>query len=169
MQWILGNVWFYHTTVEEVFLTPNTLCRYNEELKRVMVMKDLGVIFSSNFKFADNLTYLINKAKKKLGLVIRSTYDFKRPNAILPLFKPLVVPVLTYLYCSNLVSINAAESLSWAREIVHRAVRYAALKSVNPLPWIDHIMTILVYMNNLISSRSKNSTSAMISALCSRC
>ena len=96
MQWILGNVWFCHTTVEEVFLTPNTLCRYNEELKRVMVMKDLGVIFSSDFKFEDNLTYLINKAKKKLGFVIRSTYDFKRPNTILPLFKSFVVPVLTY-------------------------------------------------------------------------
>ena len=84
----------------------------NEELTRVAVMKDLRVIFSSELKFADHLTYGINKAKKKLGLVIRSTYDFKRPNAILPLFKPLVVPVLTYLYCSNLVSINAAESLS---------------------------------------------------------
>ena len=37
----------------------------DEDLKRVTIMKDLGVIFSVDLKLADHLTYVINKAKKK--------------------------------------------------------------------------------------------------------
>ena len=66
----------------------------DQDFKIVTFMKDLGVIFSANLKFADHLTYVINKAKKKLGVVIRSTYDFKGPNTILTLFKSLVAPIL---------------------------------------------------------------------------
>ena len=54
----------------------------NESLKRVEVMKNLGVIFSSNLKYDDYLNYIINKAKKKLGFIIRSTHEFKGPHTI---------------------------------------------------------------------------------------
>ena len=67
----------------------DTKCtRDNGDLKRVM--------FSFDLEFADHLNYVINKVKKKLGFVIRSTNDFKEPNTILSLFKSLVVPILTY-------------------------------------------------------------------------
>ena len=42
-------------------------------------MKDIGVNFSSNLKYDNHLNYVINKAKKKLGCINRSTHDFKGP------------------------------------------------------------------------------------------
>ena len=108
----------------------------NEGLKRVTTMKDLGVIFSSDLRFKDHLTHVINRAKKKLGFVIRSTFDFKGLNTILTLFKSLVLSLLTYV--AQIWSSNTQRDHYEIEQIVHKALRYVALKSENPLSWIDH-------------------------------
>ena len=113
----------------------------NEDLKRVTTMKDLGVIFSSDLKFGDHLTYVINKAKRKLGFVIRSTFDFKGPNTIIALFKSLVLPILTY--AAQIWSPTTQQDHNEIEKIVHRALRNAAQKSGNPMSWIDHDYTSL--------------------------
>ena len=108
----------------------------NEELTRVAVMKDLRVIFSSNLKFSDHLTYGINKSKKKLGFILRSSYDFTGSNTILSLFKSLVVSVLTY--AAQIWSSSTQQDHYELEKIGHIALRYVALKSGNSLPWLEH-------------------------------
>ena len=89
----------------------------NEGLKRVTTMKDLGVIFSSDLRFGYHLTYVINRANKKLGFVIRSTFDFKRPKTIFALFKSLFLLILTYV--THIWSPNSQRDHYEMEKIVH--------------------------------------------------
>ena len=59
-------------------------------------MKDLGILYISDLSFSNHVCYAINKAKKKLGFIIRSTSDFTRPSSVISLFKSLVSPILSY-------------------------------------------------------------------------
>ena len=97
-------------------------------------MKDLSVIFNPDLKYGfnpDHLNYIINEAMKKLGFIIRSTYDIKSPNTILTLFESLVLPILT---CeSQIWSLSAQQDHYELEKIVLRALRYAGLKVGNPI------------------------------------
>ena len=59
-------------------------------------MNDLGVLYSSDLSFSEHVTHAINKAKRKLGFVMRSTSDFTRPSSVISLFKSLDLPILSY-------------------------------------------------------------------------
>ena len=67
----------------------------NESLQRVPEIKDLGTIFDNEFSFA-KVSYVINKTKRKLGFIKRSTRVSINPATIVTLFKSMVAPTLTY-------------------------------------------------------------------------
>ena len=99
----------------------------DESLLRVSIINDLGVIFDNKLSFAEHQSYVINKAKRKLGFIKRSTRDFVRPATVVSLFKSIVVPTLTY--ASQIWSPHSQQDHYLLEQIVHLALRYAALKS----------------------------------------
>ena len=48
----------------------------NERLRRVSLIKDLGFIFDDKFSSKEHISYVINKSKRKLRFIKRSTMDF---------------------------------------------------------------------------------------------
>ena len=57
--------------------------------------KDLGVIFSNKFNFSEHMDVVIKKANKKLG-IIAHIFKNKNSDAMIPLFKTFVRPILEY-------------------------------------------------------------------------
>ena len=74
----------------------------SNSLHRVTVIKDLGVVFNSNFTFKPLIERVITKSFKSLGFIKCSTSDFSNISAIIYLFKTTVLPNL--LYCSQVWS-----------------------------------------------------------------
>ena len=121
----------------------------DEGLLRVSTIKDLGVIFDNKLSFAEHQSYVINKARRKLGFIKRSTRDFVQPATVVSLFKSMVVPTLTY--ASQIWSPHSQQDHYLLEQIVHLALRYAALKSGNPMAWIDHDYTPLYEQFNMMT------------------
>ena len=57
--------------------------------------KDLGVLFSDNFKFDDHMDIIIKKANQKLG-IISHVFKYKDSKVWIPLYKAFVRPYLEY-------------------------------------------------------------------------
>ena len=70
----------------------------DEGLQRVESIKDLRVFFHSSLSFSDHVAFFVNKTRRKIGFMKRSTKDFMQPYSITSLFKFLVAPILTYAY-----------------------------------------------------------------------
>ena len=62
----------------------------NERLQRYSLIKDFGGIFDRTFYFTEHISYVINKAKRKLGFIKRSTMDFIHPMSIVSFFRSMV-------------------------------------------------------------------------------
>ena len=106
-------------------------------LKRTNVQKDLGFIYDEKFTFNDQLDYVLSKASKKLGFVIRSTKDFRNPLSRISLYKSLIQPTMTYASC--IWSPNTANgNYVLMEQILHRALRFASFKTRQPMSWISH-------------------------------
>ena len=59
-------------------------------------MKNLVVIFESNFEFKKNVDIVVSGSFKLFGFIKRSTKEFRDINAILNLYESTVKPVLCY-------------------------------------------------------------------------
>ena len=100
-------------------------CEYeldNLVLRRTQVQKDSGVVFEGKFTLRKHLDYVLAKASKNLGFILRSTIrDFKNPLSLISLIKRLVLPILTY--ASSIWSPNTSYKYNYSEKIVHKALR----------------------------------------------
>lgn len=68
----------------------------NEILNRKAVIRDLGVLFDDQLSFRPHYDHLLQRSRKLLGFIIRTTKAFKKPTSILSLFNSLIRTVLEY-------------------------------------------------------------------------
>lgn len=68
----------------------------NAHLVRVEKIKDLGIIFEPKLTFSAHIDYMIAKSNKVLGLIFRSTSDFRNTKALNCLYTSLVRSILEY-------------------------------------------------------------------------
>lgn len=67
-----------------------------ETLKRLFIVKDLGIYFDEKLSFREHYEQITSRANKLLGFVLRSSKDFKNPRSVLYLYFSLVRSVLEY-------------------------------------------------------------------------
>jgi len=88
--WTKNN--FLSLNIEKCKSVSFTHCKnlivYNYSLDNIIVLnraysiKDLGVHFSSDLSFKQNLEYMLSKAYKMLGFINRHTQQFNNPTTI---------------------------------------------------------------------------------------
>lgn len=80
-----------------------------QELARVYQTKDLGILFLPTLNFKAHTDYIIAKANTVLGLVIRSSKNFKKTSTINTLYTSLVRSILEYgvtVWNNSTLSVN---------------------------------------------------------------
>ncbi|XP_055522955.1 uncharacterized protein LOC129717137 [Wyeomyia smithii] len=99
------------------------------QLQRVDHVKDLGIILDTKITFKQHVSFIIAKASRQLGLIIRMTRDFRNIHCLVSLYNSLVRSCLEYCcpvwvpYYNN--SIHRIESIQ------RRFTRFA----LRLLPW----------------------------------
>ena len=68
----------------------------NLQITRTKVQKDLFIFYDAKFTFDDHLDYVLSKASKKLGFVIRSTKEDLQ--SLITLYKSLVQPIMHLVF-----------------------------------------------------------------------
>lgn len=67
-----------------------------ELLKRVNVVKDLGIYLDTKLSFDHHIESVVHKSFKNLGFILRTTKDFKREKSVLILYNSMVRSHLEY-------------------------------------------------------------------------
>lgn len=105
-------------------------------LEKVDNIKDLGVIYQSNFEFDMQVRSVTSRAFKLLGFIKRSTKEFKSTNSIINLYKSLIRPIL--LYGSIIWSPHVKYLLRELESVQHKLFRYIAFKMGRRMSVVDH-------------------------------
>lgn len=92
-------------------------------------IKDLGVILDSKLTFKQHISFIVAKASRQLGLVIRMTRDFRSIQCLKSLYCTLVRSSLEY--CSTVWNPHFHNAAYRIESIQRRFVRY----SLRLLPW----------------------------------
>ena len=100
-------------------------------LKRVDKVCDLGVQLDAKLTFDAQFSFIIAKANRQLGFMLKIAKDFKDPHCLKALYCSLVRPIL-----ENASVVWLLHQVSWCLRIerVQKRFVYLALKS---LPWLD--------------------------------
>lgn len=106
-------------------------------------IKDLGVILDSKLTFKQHVSFIISKASRQLGFIMRMTRDFKDIKCLTALYCSLVRSSLEY--CSTVWSPYYNNAVSRIESIQRRFVRYA----LRLLPW-RHPMRDTPYENRCL-------------------
>ena len=69
---------------------------FNENLKRVIEVRDLGLQLDSELLFRSHITNITSKAYKMLGFIFRQCNDFKQASSLILLYNSLVRSQLEY-------------------------------------------------------------------------
>lgn len=97
-----------------------------QQISRVSIMRDLGVMFDSGLSFCDHINDAVAKANRMLGFVLRQCWDFTDVEAIKCLYYALVRSHLEYgcvVWCPFYrVYIDRIE------QVQHRFVRFLLCK-----------------------------------------
>lgn len=118
---------------------PNYFLNYSvngEPLRKVISINDLGVLHDQALNFHSHLDMVSAKAHNVLGFITRNTKEFSNINAILYLYKSLVLPLLTY--CSQIWTPYTQNRIKILESAQHRFVRYISYKSGHPMSRLDH-------------------------------
>lgn len=121
-------------------------------LENVDSIKDLGIIYQSNFEFDMQLRAVTSKAFKLLGFIKRATKEFKSVASIIHLYKTLIRPVL--LYGSIIWSPHKLFLIKELESVQHKFFRYVAFKMGNKMSYDDHNYCNLASSLNLESLKS---------------
>ena len=108
----------------------------DEPVNKEKSIRDLGVIIDSKLDFKDHLDKICTSAMRTLGLVKKMMYDFRDCNAIIHLYKTLVVPKL--MYASSVWSPHATVDADRIESVQHVFLRYLAYKSGTPMNPFEH-------------------------------
>ena len=101
----------------------NPLCEYKlrgEKLKNVSKQKDLGVVFTDDFKFKEHISGKVNEANQTLGIVNR-TFSFKSIPSMKILYTSLVRPRLEF--CVQAWSPYLRQDIEKIEKVQRRATR----------------------------------------------
>lgn len=128
------------------------------KIVRCREVKDLGVIFQDNFKFNNHYNYLINKAYRILGFVMRNSKDFDIQSTT-RLYTSLVRPHLEY--ASNIWSPNCYTHSNEIEKVQKRFLRYIYIKRNNMYPTMISYRSMLEIFH-LTSLASRRRTHAVI-------
>ena len=107
-------------------------CLNNTQLNRVDKCKDLGVHLQSNLKFNDHFEYIVNRAYKILGFIIRNSKFLTNIHVIVRLYNALVRPILEY--ASIVWSPKAITNIDLIEKVQKRFLRYLYLRTHNVYP-----------------------------------
>lgn len=69
---------------------------YDETLSRVLIMRDLGVIFSCNLSFNKHIDFIISRANSMMRLIKRHSREFQDPYTLKTLYVTYVRSILEY-------------------------------------------------------------------------
>lgn len=104
-----------------------------ENIQRVMVVKDLGVLLDSGLTFQNHYGSIIAKANKNLGFIMRIAKEFRDPYCLRALFYSLVRSILE---TAAVVWSPYTDIWSTRIESVQRKFIRFALRN---LPWTDPV------------------------------
>ena len=68
-------------------------------IERVYSYKYLGILITSNLSWTPHIRSICTKTRKLIGILFRHFYHHSPPNALLKLYKSLILP--HFLYCSS--------------------------------------------------------------------
>lgn len=68
----------------------------NITLERKVIVKDLGILFDSELSFRSHYDYIVERGRKLLGFIIRSTKNFKKERSLIYLYSTLIRSILEY-------------------------------------------------------------------------
>ena len=121
-------------------------------LERVQSIKDLGIIYQTNFEFDIHLRMVTSRAYKLLGFIKRSSKEFKTVDSIIHLYKTLVRPIL--IYGSIIWSPYRLYLIKELESVQHRLLRYVAFKMGNSMSYDDHNYSDIAALIKLESLKS---------------
>lgn len=127
----------------------------NEELERVSIKKDLGVIFDDKLSFNEHIDDITRKSYRMLGFIFRSGKYFKSQLSMRLLYNTLVRNRLEY--CSTVWSPfyhNAIDQLERVQKKFTRMF-YFKFNLGNPRPHY-HVRLKNLHMHSLESRRMEN-------------
>lgn len=67
-----------------------------EEIERVTLIKDLGVILDHQLNFNSHIEFITAKAKSRLAWIKRFGYEFEDPWTLKKLFYTFILPIVEY-------------------------------------------------------------------------
>ena len=96
-------------------------------LKRIYVMKDLGVYFKPNLNFNYHISKITSKSMQMLGFIKRVTRDFKDVKTLHALYNSLVRSRLEF--CSQIWNPSARVHSNKLERVQKKYVKYVCYKS----------------------------------------
>ena len=99
------------------------------EIELVEKVRDLGVLMTSNGKFAQHIDHAVRKARKMMGWILR-TFATRDPEPLLVLYRAMVLPHLEY--CCQVwspVALGSVRKLEYVQRTF--TARLAGLRDLN--------------------------------------
>ena len=112
-------------------------------LQEVTTIKDLGVMYTSNFSFQPHINTILKKSFKMLGFLKRNSVYFTNLKTILTLFKLLVLPHLEY--CSPIWSPYTLTNINAIERVQRKFVKFLCFKFSIPYVHTNYSF----YLSNL--------------------
>lgn len=102
-----------------------------ELIHRVTCVKDLGVLLDSQLTYKQHINYIVAKASRSFGLIMRMTRNFTDVYCLKNLYCSLVRPTLEY--CSVIWNPHYLNGVNRIEAVQRRFIRY----TLRRLPWND--------------------------------
>ena len=136
---------FVITYTRKINYIKNNYKINNLPLLRKNTCKDLGVNYQTNLKFNDHYQYIVNKAYRALGFIIRNSKHFKNVYTIIRLYNALVRTHLEY--ASVVWAPGAKSNIDLIEKVQKRFLRYLYRKKYNIYPYLISYKSMLEMFN----------------------
>ena len=115
-------------------------------------VRDLGIILDKKWSFQDHLNFIVAKSYRTLGFIRRTTTHFTSVDAIIYLFKTLILPNLSY--ASIIWSPHTKQMFDNLNSVITRFLRYLSFKAGFPMNYNDHNYNeVSTRFNRLVPNR----------------
>ena len=108
--------------------------------------KDLGVCVDSSLQFKRQISFIVKKFLRILGLIKNVSRDFRSASTLVKLYKPLLLPILTY--CLSIWLPHTQLAMGELISIEHKFLRFVSKLTPVQMHFFDHDYTsIRSYLN----------------------